>query len=543
MEVSYQRDLNHNYMIVENPGISGGEYTVRMLEQNQIQGLLPVSVRKMDGKTYLYYEITSRQALSSIYETRKMGKRDMEQLLCGIREVLERIVPYLLDGSDLLFYPEYLYADVDSGQVWLCYLPGAKALTGRSGEGSFHALAEFLLKRLDHGDRDAVDLGYELFAQVSQDNYSLSEVLKDVVRLKRENSQIRRQNGDGRPAGEAMGQLAGRERGRESWERLPEGEAGRAAMERLSGREIGREDWAIGDQGPGELEKIRKEGGRKHNGKSTGKRCSEGKAGGKGRKEKKGLEAGGLGRGPAGKTRGRWSKKNVALCVLAVALLMTAFAGIVYFGRLDLTQTGGLAFACLAVVWGIYSVVSGKGEKKRKIWPEEDEEDEEEAYLEALMSEEYPGEEDESGYRWGGKKSAQAGGFASSGSFGGLGGGCGSPQPGGETTYLAEPELRRQFRLMSQEPEKYPDLEVRTESAVLGKKKDQVDIFIAADAVSRMHARLERSQDCAFVTDLNSMNGTFVNGERLKPNEKRPLYQGDRVSFANLHYRVKIREF
>ena len=49
-------------MITETPGITGEEYTVRMLEKNQIEGLLPLSVRKMDGKIYLYYEITSRSA-------------------------------------------------------------------------------------------------------------------------------------------------------------------------------------------------------------------------------------------------------------------------------------------------------------------------------------------------------------------------------------------------------------------------------------------------------------------------------------------------
>ena len=58
MEVSYRRDLNHNYMILENEKITGNEYPVRMIEQNHIPELLPFQLRKMNGKTFLYYEIT-----------------------------------------------------------------------------------------------------------------------------------------------------------------------------------------------------------------------------------------------------------------------------------------------------------------------------------------------------------------------------------------------------------------------------------------------------------------------------------------------------
>lgn len=96
---------------------------------------------------------------------------------------------------------------------------------------------------------------------------------------------------------------------------------------------------------------------------------------------------------------------------------------------------------------------------------------------------------------------------------------------------------------MSQEPEKYPDIEIEGDTAVIGKKKDQVDIWIGWEAVSRMHARVEKERNSCFMTDLNSMNGTFVNADRLRPNERRPLSNGDRISFANLHYRVKIRDF
>lgn len=451
-------------MITETPGITGEEYTVRMLEKNQIEGLLPLSVRKMDGKIYLYYEITSKQPLTHLYETRTMKSAAMESLLYGISQVLERMRPYLLDGQALIFAPEYVFSDMNTGKIWLCYMPGNEGGEERGQEG-FRRLAEFLLKRLDHGDRRAVDLGYELFARVSADNFSLGEVLKGAAAFSTE------------PEGRSM----------------KEKEAGRTE----------------GD--------FKKEEGRVLPERQEKKEKKEKK--GPGRQEKRGRKEPGQNRKPGEKKK---KAASLALCGLAVAAGTGIFMGIVYLADLDLTQTGGLAFFCLAVIWGIYRAAAGRKDREKKIWPEDEEEEDEDAFMEAVLAEIYAGKEEPA--------ASKPAVFP-------------DREPEGETRCLTEPAFRARLRLVSQEPEKYPDLEVEGSTALLGKKRDQVDLWVGMEAVSRVHARLERTEECGFVTDLNSMNGTFVNGERLHPNEKRRLCSGDRVSFANLHYRVKIREF
>src|SRR4051794_10308952 len=52
--------------------------------------------------------------------------------------------------------------------------------------------------------------------------------------------------------------------------------------------------------------------------------------------------------------------------------------------------------------------------------------------------------------------------------------------------------------------------------------------------VSRLHARLELEHEQIAITDLNSTNGTFVNGERLPPGLPRKLRAGDKISFAQI---------
>ena len=459
MEVSYRRDLNHNYMILENEKITGNEYPVRMIEQNHIPELLPFQLRKMNGKTFLYYEITSRQPLIQIYDTVSMRSRDIEQLLIGIRNGIERAHQYLLSSEDILLEPEFIYLNMGTGQVQLCCIP----LLERKEGPSFLPLAEFILKKLDHADRRAVDLGYELFAWVSQENFSFQECLKELLKENfSSHSEGKEHTGD-----------------RLSRDFLPETEweADREEKTGINRNEIIR----TGEEGKG------KNGLKKH------------------------------------------SVKNVLLCLAVVAVIMLLFGAIVYFGRLDLTQTGGLAFLFLSLLWIVYSVAEGRRQKKKTYWLEEEENQEEEEWMETLLSDLYDTETEEDRTFRRNKERTVKELWES-----------GEPEDTcGETRCLTEAEYEPVLRLVSMVRSQYPDIELTKEKVIIGKKREQADICLKQDCVSRIHARLERQGDGYYLTDLNSMNGTFVNGERLRPNEKRQIYAGDKISFASLRYTVK----
>jgi len=52
--------------------------------------------------------------------------------------------------------------------------------------------------------------------------------------------------------------------------------------------------------------------------------------------------------------------------------------------------------------------------------------------------------------------------------------------------------------------------------------------------VSRRHARLYVKASKLWITDLNSTNGTFLNGEQLKPNESKVVHRGSEVKVGHL---------
>lgn len=71
---------------------------------------------------------------------------------------------------------------------------------------------------------------------------------------------------------------------------------------------------------------------------------------------------------------------------------------------------------------------------------------------------------------------------------------------------------------------------------VIGKKKDEVDYVLGDRSASRLHARILEENGCIFLEDLNSTNGTFKNGLRMQPYEKRRLEKDDELRFGKEEY-------
>ncbi len=58
--------------------------------------------------------------------------------------------------------------------------------------------------------------------------------------------------------------------------------------------------------------------------------------------------------------------------------------------------------------------------------------------------------------------------------------------------------------------------------------------------VSRKHAMVKVEGQSAYLIDLASTNGTFLNGRRLEPQHRHLLYTDDIVRFGALEVRIKL---
>lgn len=83
-------------------------------------------------------------------------------------------------------------------------------------------------------------------------------------------------------------------------------------------------------------------------------------------------------------------------------------------------------------------------------------------------------------------------------------------------------------------------IDLRTLPLTVGKAQAYSDVVLADPSVSRVHARIYKGEGgCIEIRDLDSTNGTYVNGEKLDPNEKRRVQRGDEVRFGNVEYEYR----
>lgn len=83
-------------------------------------------------------------------------------------------------------------------------------------------------------------------------------------------------------------------------------------------------------------------------------------------------------------------------------------------------------------------------------------------------------------------------------------------------------------------------IDLRTLPTTVGKAQAYVDVVLPDPSVSRVHARIYKGEEgCIEIRDLDSTNGTFINGTRLEPNEKRRVHRGDEVRFGNMEYEYR----
>ena len=108
-----------------------------------------------------------------------------------------------------------------------------------------------------------------------------------------------------------------------------------------------------------------------------------------------------------------------------------------------------------------------------------------------------------------------------------------------ETVYFADLDKREasvQKPLCLKSEEGGRKILLRDFPITFGKMQGRVTVVLEDRSVSRLHARIEAGEKGLYVRDLNSRNGTCVNGKKLLPNEAEPLREGDQVSFGREHF-------
>lgn len=173
MQIEYRRDLNHNYVVLEREkAVQTDGYQVRMILSNDIAGLLPCTIRQMDGQALFCYEMTSRQSLQSLLEHKELTCEQLVRYMGQVLDTIERLQSFLLNPDDLVLKIELVFEDNGGGELSFCYLPEFQ----HPIRESLRELVEYFLPKIDHKNKQAVAVGYGLYRKIMEKNWNIEEL-------------------------------------------------------------------------------------------------------------------------------------------------------------------------------------------------------------------------------------------------------------------------------------------------------------------------------------------------------------------------------
>lgn len=174
MKVRFANDYRHNYLVVAVAEISdSNKYAVKMITENQIEGLLHCQERNMNGETFLYYEITSKQNMKALFEIQPVKMSHLQSFFRGLQAVNDEIENYLLNGGNLLVNPEYIFCDLHAKQFFFLFYPENE----NTLQKSFQEFLTFLMSRMDSEDVKMVEAVYQMADLFQRQQFVLDEIL------------------------------------------------------------------------------------------------------------------------------------------------------------------------------------------------------------------------------------------------------------------------------------------------------------------------------------------------------------------------------
>lgn len=517
----YKRELSHSYLILENiPKDKMDNYQCRMILKNKIPGLLCSSERFINGKVCLYYDISSRQSLDQLYEAGKMSFAEILGIVDGLAHVLENMSGFLLEEQNLLLDPRYMYLDLDTQQLCLLYYPFAEK---ENPTGSIYMpVAEFFLEHVDHKEEKAVSAAYQFYKMSKAESFSI-ESFRGIWE---KNEGIGQE--DAGPAGHAGEAFYGDD-GYPEWVAESDDRQGQFYEEpglytystenekqKLSFIDIDEDnftreyiDRGIAEKRIAEKRTAEKKESEKKsaNKRMAGKRSAD-KAAEKGTEKK---AAGRETADAAGSEKSADKLRRLNLTGLGAASLAFGILCMViwYLQPEKLLKTalfGLLALDGVVLLVFLWRLTVRKETKEEK------------------------GEEIQDADTWESFEWLSEYGEDSKMVFLGEPG-CNQGNSGQQKK--GKPRLRGvvEGKEVSYRLEPLP--------MIAGKLRNRVQLLLPDASVSRIHARLVEKEGRVALMDLNSANGTYINGIRLEQNESMVLEKGDEIRFGDMIFQYE----
>ena len=181
MEISFKRNYNESYMVVEGkPEINAFEE--KMLKNNQISCLLPFYTMQVNDISQYWYRITAKESLRDFLDHNALTLELIEKVFFYILAACEEVDKFVISQEHILISPENIFFERKNNEfvVYLCYCPFPLG----PFIDQFRSVTELLMTLTEPDNELLNQTCYDLYDMSMQDDMSLKEML-DFVRTKR----------------------------------------------------------------------------------------------------------------------------------------------------------------------------------------------------------------------------------------------------------------------------------------------------------------------------------------------------------------------
>lgn len=152
------------------------DYQIWMIQMNEIDGILPMKGRGMDGKSCYDYNVSGKISMKALYERSKISGKDIKIFLKQLKNTICELEKHLLNIHCMLLDPEYVFYEDE--KFYFCYYP----LSEKNVWEEFHTLTEYFVKQADYEDKECVRMVFLLHKETMKENYSLEKLITDCMK-------------------------------------------------------------------------------------------------------------------------------------------------------------------------------------------------------------------------------------------------------------------------------------------------------------------------------------------------------------------------
>lgn len=178
-DVEFEYENNNNYMVISSENENNNIfYQQKMIEKNDIKGLLKVSVKIINNQKKYYYNITSKHKITQVYEVTKLNYEDVKRIISSLSLVILEIKSYMLDIDCLFLAPQYMYMNMSTKSIEFVYYPEKSF----DFDSSLKTLFEYILEKYDHNsDKMQLMNVYSIYQKIVQGQYDINNLMQLFV--------------------------------------------------------------------------------------------------------------------------------------------------------------------------------------------------------------------------------------------------------------------------------------------------------------------------------------------------------------------------